>query len=130
MGEPKSTLQSKTSRTQQQRITVGPNAMRAASAGAGDNISFLMKGKNIDELSFISHKNRPTIRRGGDKYEILSISNDEGVITIDGIKVAPSYEHKLVSMAIDNTWRKASISHVQDIVQREIDRLSRSGYLD
>ena len=84
----------------------------------------IMKGEGIESLDFFYHKNRPTVQKDGDRYEIMSISLQENdTVEITGIKVYPSYEHKLTYLTVDNTWRNTSINHIQNIVQQEINKL-------
>ena len=87
----------------------------------------LMEEKGITELHFIFHKNKPTVQKDGIKYEIISIyledvdGIEEKLIFLDGIKVYPCYEYKLIPLLVDNTWRKTSINHIENIVKQEIN---------
>jgi hypothetical protein len=90
----------------------------------------LMKEAGVESLDFIYHKNKPTVQKDGDKYEILSIyledvenAEDEQLLWIDGVKVYPSYEHKLHPLLVDSSWRRTSVNHIKNIVQQEINKL-------
>ena len=83
----------------------------------------LMKSEGIDNLDFFYFKNKPTVQKDGDKYEILSIDLMDDTLEITGVKVWPSYEHQLTHLTMDNTWRRTSINHIKDIVSLEINKL-------
>lgn len=83
----------------------------------------LMEEKGIEDLNFLFHRNKPTVQKDGIRYEILSIYSEDGILILDGVKVYPGYEHKLVPLVVDNTWRKTSINHIKDIVNQEIKRI-------
>ena len=84
----------------------------------------LMKGEGIETLDFFYHKNRPTVQKDGDRYEIMSITLQENdTVEITGIKVYPSYEFKLSYLTVDSGWRSTSVNHIREIVQNEINKL-------
>jgi len=85
----------------------------------------ILKEANLDGIDFLYNKNKPTVQKDGDRYEIQCISLQENdTVEITGIKVYPSYEFKLTYLTVDNTWRMTSINHIKDIVKQEISKLS------
>ena len=84
----------------------------------------ILKEANLDGIDFLYYKNKPTVQKDGDRYEIQFISlQEDDTVEITGIKVYPSYEFKLTYLTVDNTWRRTSINHIQNIVQQEINKL-------
>lgn len=83
----------------------------------------IMKGEGIESLDFIYSRNKPTVQKDGDRYEIQSITLQDDTVEITGIKVYPSYEYKLTYLTMDNTWRKTSINHIKNIIQQQIAEL-------
>ena len=90
-----------------------------------EEILNILKEEGVDSLDFLYNKNRPTVQKDGDRYEIMSISSGEGegTLEITGIKVYPSYEFKLSYLTVDSRWRSTSVNHIQEIVQNEINKL-------
>ena len=84
----------------------------------------IMKEEGIESLDFFYHKNRPTVQKDGNKYEILSIDLiDENSIEMTGIMVAPCYQHSLTYLTVDSTWKKTSVNHIANIIKKEINKL-------
>lgn len=84
----------------------------------------ILKEANLDGIDFLYYKNKPTVQKDGDRYEIQFISlQEDDTVEITGIKVYPSYEFKLTYLTVDNTWRSTSINHIKDIVKQEISKL-------
>ena len=75
----------------------------------------------MTELNFIYNKG-PIIQKNGSRYKILSIYVEGNMLFIDGVKVYPNYENKLVPMLVDNTWRKISVNRIKNIVEQEINK--------
>lgn len=88
-----------------------------------EEILNILKEEGVDSLDFLYNKNRPTVQKDGDRYEIMSISSGEGTLEITGIKVYPSYEFKLSYLTVDSRWRSTSVNHIREIVQNEINKL-------
>lgn len=89
-----------------------------------ESVINLMKGEGIETLDFFYHKNRPTVQKDGDRYEIMSITLQENdTVEITGIKVYPSYEFKLSYLTVNSRWRSTSVNHIREIIQNEINKL-------
>ena len=87
-----------------------------------ETIIKLLENEGGGFLDFLFHKNRPTIQKDGYKYEIFSIElTEDRTVELTGIQIYPCYKHKLCHLTVDNTWRKTSINHIQDIIQHTID---------
>ena len=90
-------------------------------ATAMESIIDIMKGEGVKSLDFICSRNRPTVWKDGDRYEIQSITlQEDDTVEITGIKTYPSYEYKLTYLTVDSTWRKTSINHIKNIIQQQI----------
>lgn len=85
----------------------------------------MMREHGVEQINFLYHRNRPTIQKDGYTYEIMFITAPEPGVTklqIEGIKVRPGYEHKIIYLEMDDTWRKSSWKHVKDIIERAIKK--------
>lgn len=88
-----------------------------------EEIINLLKSADLDGIDFLGHKDRPTVQKDGDRYEIMSISSGEGTLEITGIKVYPSYEFRLSYLTVDSRWRSSSLNHIREIIRNEINKL-------
>jgi hypothetical protein len=91
-----------------------------------EEIINLLKSNDLEGVDFLCLKNKPTIQKNGDRYEVFSISpTDDGTLEITGMKVYPSYEFKLSYLTVDSRWRSTSIDHIKEIIQEEINRIEQ-----
>ena len=89
-----------------------------------ESIIKLIENEGIESLDFFYHKYRPTVQKDGYKYEIFNIGlTEDRTVELTGVQVYPCYVHKLCHLTVDNTWRKTSVNHIQDIIQQEIDKM-------
>ena len=88
-----------------------------------EEIINLLKSADLDGVDFLGHKDKPTVQKNGDRYEIMSIDSGDGTLEITGIKVYPSYEFKLTYLTVDSRWRSSSLNHIWEIIQNEINKL-------
>ena len=89
-----------------------------------ESIIKLIENEGGGFLDFLFHKNKPTIQKDGYKYEIFSIElTEDRTVELKGLQVYPCYEHKLCHLTVDNTWRKTSVNHIQNIIQQEISKM-------
>lgn len=78
-----------------------------------------------DGLSFIYHYNKPSIRKDGIRYDILSIDLDADVEGRLIVQAIPDYGWCLKELIVDDSWRSTSWDNIARIVRRETDRLGR-----
>ena len=89
-----------------------------------ESIIKLIENEGGGFLDFLFHKNKPTVQKDGYKYEIFSIElTEDRTVELKGLQIYPCYEHKLCHLKVDNTWRKTSLNHIQNIIQKEIDKM-------
>lgn len=88
-----------------------------------EEIINMLKEVGLDGVDFLCHKDKPTVQKNGDRYEIMSITSGDGILEIIGIKVYPSFEYKLSCLTVDSRWRSSSLNHIQEIIETEINRL-------
>ena len=84
-----------------------------------DGIKRMLEDAGMMDLSFLYRRNKPTIQKDGYRYEILSISEDEGFLYMDAIQVYPSYRFAIDILKMDGSWREASWRKVYAIVEKE-----------
>ena len=90
-----------------------------------DEIREMMAEHGVEQINFLYHRNKPTIQKDGDTYEIMFITAPEpgeAKLRVEGIMVRPSYVFKVAYLEMDEKWRKSSWRHVRDIVDKEIKR--------
>jgi len=85
----------------------------------------LLVRANVEEVSFLNHRNKPTFTKDGIKYEIVAVNliEYEPVVELD---VIPSYDFKLVSILLETSWRKATLVRIKKAVE---DYLYKQGLL-
>ena len=89
-----------------------------------ESIIKLIENEGIESLDFFYHKHRPTVQKDGYKYEIFNIGlTEDRTVELTGVQVYPCYVHKLCHLTVDNTWRKTSVNHIQNIIQQEINKI-------
>lgn len=90
-----------------------------------EEIINLLKSNDLEGgVDFLCLKNKPTIQKNGDRYEVFSISpTDDGKLEITGMKVYPSFSYSLSYLTVDSRWRSTSIDHIKKIIQDEINRI-------
>ena len=83
-----------------------------------ESIIKLIENEGGGFLDFFFHKNKPTIQKDGYKYEIFSIElTEDRTVELTGLQVYPCH------LKVDSTWRKTSLNHIQNIIQKEISKM-------
>lgn len=92
-----------------------------------EEIINLLKSNDLEGgVDFFCLKNKPTIQKNGDRYEVFSISpTDDGNLEITGMKIYPSFSWSLSYLTVDSRWRSTSIDHIKKIIQEEINRIDQ-----
>ena len=89
-----------------------------------ERIIKLLENEGCGFLDFLFHKNEPTVQKDGYKYEIFTIElTEDRTVELTGLQVYPCYNHKLCHLTVDSTWRKTSLNHIQNIIQKEINKI-------
>lgn len=82
----------------------------------------IMRGNGVEEIDFLHRYNKPTIKKDGIKYEIISIAiPDDGKNALE-LTAIPNYSFCLHHLTMDESWRTSSWKHVLGLVKMEIER--------